>query len=85
MPRPSNPSLFDDFCLAYAVGQRISAWCKARKVAVSTAYEWRKSPEFAPKVESYRSEVRERVINLAAAWGVGSGPPVAADLPGRAA
>jgi hypothetical protein len=85
MPKPSNPSLFDDFCLSYAVGQRISAWSRARKVAVSTAYVWMKLPEFAPKVEHYRAEIRERVISLAAAWDVGSDPKAPSVSPDRAA
>jgi hypothetical protein len=85
MPRPSNPSLFDDFCLAYAVGQRISAWCRSRRVAISTAYEWKKAPEFAPKVEHYRAEIRERIISLAAAWGAGPDPKAPSVHPDRAA
>ena len=66
-PVPSNPHLADDLALSLACGERVSHWCKARKVSPSTAYSWLKSPAFREKTRHYREQIVAKVISLAAA------------------
>jgi hypothetical protein len=58
---PRNVEQRQQFAVAMALGQRVSAWAKKNNVPKRTCYDWRKTKEYKATVE----EVRRRSLDEA--------------------
>jgi hypothetical protein len=49
-----------------ATGRTVAAWATKHQIAIRTAYEWHRRPEFKRTVERYRRRYLDRALGLLA-------------------
>jgi len=57
-----NPNQRDQFAVAMAFGQSVSAWAKANGVPRRTCCAWKNTPEYKVRVEDVRRRTLDRAV-----------------------